>query len=141
MLSANSQQKSARKLRRGGIQMANGVHMEEVMQHLKEIKDKLPTKTESSQDVRVELCSWCGENGHNASWCPYNSNQEEGLEHTNMVNGGYYGNQGQPRRFEQNNNTYQPRHPNLSWRSNNVLQPNAPSNPPRQSYVPPFKQQ
>ena len=57
MLSANSQQKSASKLRRGGIQMANGVHMEEVMQHLKEIKDKLPTKTESSQDVRAELCS------------------------------------------------------------------------------------
>ena len=58
-----------------------------------------------------------------------------------MVNGGYYDNQGQPRRFKPNNATYQPKHPNLSWRSNNVLQPNAPSNPPRQPYVPPFKQQ
>ena len=60
-----------------------------------------------------------------------------------MVYAGYYGNQGQPRRFEQNNNTYNPgvKHPNLSWRSNNVLQPNAPMNPPRQAYIPPFKQQ
>ena len=62
------------------------------------IRTKLSSKTESSQDVRVENCSWCGENGHNALWCPHNSNQEEGFEHINMVNGGYYGNQGQPRR-------------------------------------------
>ena len=60
--------------------------MEEVMRNLKEISTKLSSKTEKSQDVRVESCSWCGENGHNASWCPYNSNQEEGFEHINMVN-------------------------------------------------------
>ena len=64
------------------------------MRNLKEISTKLSSKTESSQDVRVESCSWCGENGHNALWCPHNSNQEERFEHINMVNGGYYGNQG-----------------------------------------------
>ena len=57
MLDANFQQKSVRKMRKGGIQVANGVHMEEVVQQLKDINIKLSPKTESSHDARVEHCS------------------------------------------------------------------------------------
>ena len=109
---------------------------------MKDINTKVSSRTESSHDARADHYSWCGENGHNAAWCPHN-NLEEGNEHANMVYSGYNGNYNQPRRNEQYGNTYNPgvKHPNLSWRGTNVLQPNAPTQPPRQPYVPPFRQQ
>ena len=76
MLGANSQLKSARKIKRGGGTIAQGYQMDEVVHQLKDISAKLAVKTGSAHEAAAEQCSWCDEFGHSPMVCPNFSNGE-----------------------------------------------------------------
>ena len=141
LLGVNSQLKSARKIKRGGAAAAQGYQMDEVVHQLEDISSKLTAKTGSTHEA--EQCSWCDEFGHSSMVCPNFGNVEGEGEQAKVVYSRFNGNQGQQRRFEPIVNTYNAgaRHPNLSWRSNNVLQPTEGLNVPRPAFNPAFGQQ
>ena len=54
MLGANSQLKSARRIKRGGAAVAQGYQMDEVVHQLKDISSKLAAKTGSAHEAGAE---------------------------------------------------------------------------------------
>ena len=92
MLGANSQLKSARKIKRGEASAAQGYQMDEMVHQLKDISAKLAVKTGSAHEAGAEQCSWCDEFGHSSMVCPNFGNVEGEGEQAKVVYFGFNGN-------------------------------------------------